>query len=121
MARQGHKTLELRIDIEKAIPKLSNSDNSFGYISMITNIFPCGENGGRILRRFENAELVRVQIESSGGGSGQIYSMDDFRRFKEGYCVRNPEDLIGELVIGVYTKNHGEALIGLIPVNLRNL
>ncbi len=119
---RGRNTLELRIDKEKIIPKLNGDmENWFGWLCGITHIFPCDEDGGRASVRFENATFVRVQIGTPGSGSGQIYSMEDFRKFKEGYCVRNPGDLIGESVIGVYTKDLGEALIGLIPVNLYNI
>ena len=114
--------LELRVDKEKIIPELSGDMGEwFGQLGGITHVFPCDKNGGRILNEFRDAEIVRIQIRTPGGSSGQIYSSKDFRKFKETYCVRDPEDLIGEPVIAVYTKNHGEALIGLIPVNLYNI
>ena len=114
-------TLDLRIDKEKIVPALKgNMDEWFGQLFAITNVFACDGDGGRVSNWIGNAELVRVQVgtPNGGSGSGQVYHRKDFNRFKEGYCVRYPEDLIGEMVIGVYTRAHGEALIGLIPVNL---
>jgi len=49
-----------------------------------------------------------------------MYGLEDFERFREAYGLRDPMDLLGKPVISVYTRDGGQRLCGLIPLNMDN-
>ena len=111
--------MELKID-EKAVIPEQDLDGKLAWIAKITHVFPCDSQGIETQGTVDMAEYVRVQIlnkSAFGGGSGQVYSADDYKRFQEAYGVNRADDLMGKPVVSVY-QNPEPMLTGLIPLNM---
>lgn len=114
--------MELQVDEKTVIPE-QGLENKLAYVAKITHVFPSDYNGKRVeMTTIENAQAVRVQIRNKSdtlnGSSGMVYKPEDFAKFQKAYAVTDAEDLVGKPVISVYTKNYGQMLCGLIPLNM---
>ena len=114
--------MQIEIDEKAVIPEQS-LEGKIGIVAKITHVSPFDHKGERTEKTtFENAETVGVQIQNISdahkGNSGQIYISENFTRFREAYGVIDPHDLVGKPVISVYTKDLGQTLTGLIPLNM---
>ena len=114
--------MELQVDDRTVIPE-QDLENRLAYVAKITHVSPSDYNGKRAeMTTIENAEAVRVGIRNKSdilnGSSDMIYKPEEFARFREAYAVANAEDLVGKPVISVYTKDLGQMLCGLIPLNM---
>lgn len=117
--------MEVKIKTEEVIPALSRSlDNHLAYLAIIEDVFPCGPNSLRVDGDLKTADRVRVQIKNVAGGgfggSGQVYTAAEFKRFSQLYSLFSDEALKGLPVISVYSKDMGQMLQGLIPLTDRS-
>ncbi|MFA7708076.1 MAG: hypothetical protein WCX73_03940 [Candidatus Pacearchaeota archaeon] len=113
--------MELQVDEKLVLPK-QKLEEKLAFVAKITHVFGCDSRGIDNRTAIEMSNYIRIQITNKSdklnGSSGQIYDPKTFKEFMQAYNIKDSDNLVGKPVISVYTKDKGQMLSGLIPLNM---